>query len=110
MCSGAVTASHTFSTGADTWMLRRTVNRSSSMTETGLAVMLMMMVPPRDRCNRKVALFATTELHIVGNRATIELQSKSDPERSETRDVLAEHEGVHLVRALIGAHRLEVVR
>ena len=45
MCSGSVTAAHTFSIGAAMWIVRRTVNWPSSMTDAGLLVMCSMMVP-----------------------------------------------------------------
>ncbi len=43
MCSGSVTADHTFSIGAAMRIVRRTVNWPSSMTDAGLLVMLMMV-------------------------------------------------------------------
>ena len=45
MCSGSVTADHTFSMGAAIRMVRRTANPLSSMVVGWLLVMLSMIVP-----------------------------------------------------------------
>jgi hypothetical protein len=45
MCAGSVTADQTFSTGAAMWIVRRTLNWLSSMTDAWLSVMCSMMVP-----------------------------------------------------------------